>query len=137
LLAEGIGDTLRVSLTADPIAEIIAGREILKALNLRRSGLIIISCPTCGRCEVDIADLVLQAEERLATLDAALRQSGRQLKIAIMGCEVNGPGEAKEADLGLAAGKNKAALFVRGEILKTYPIKAALEALLAEAEKLI
>jgi (E)-4-hydroxy-3-methylbut-2-enyl-diphosphate synthase len=137
LLAEGIGDTLRVSLTADPVAEIIAGREILKALNLRRSGLIIISCPTCGRCEVDIADLVLQAEERLAPLDSNLRQSGRQLKIAIMGCEVNGPGEAKEADLGLAAGKNKAALFIHGEILKTYPIKDALEALLTEAEKLI
>jgi (E)-4-hydroxy-3-methylbut-2-enyl-diphosphate synthase len=135
LLAEGLGDTLRVSLTADPVQEIIAGREILKALNLRASGLVIISCPTCGRCEVDIADLVLQAEERLASLDASLRQSGRQLKVAIMGCEVNGPGEAKEADLGLAAGKNKAALFVRGEIIKTYPLPAALEALLTEAEK--
>ena len=136
LLAEGIGDTLRVSLTANPVEEVRAGREILSALGLRRSGLIIVSCPTCGRCEVDIAGLVLQAEEQLAPLDAMLRKSGKQLHVAIMGCVVNGPGEAKGADVGLAAGRGKAALFSHGQPVATLPIAEALAALLTEAQKI-
>lgn len=135
LLAEGIGDTLRVSLTADPVEEVRAGREILTALNLKRNGLIIISCPTCGRCEVDLSDLVIRAEEELAPLEARLRKSGRQLKVAIMGCVVNGPGEAKDADVGIAAGKGKAALFSRGKAIASLPIEQALGALLEEARK--
>jgi (E)-4-hydroxy-3-methylbut-2-enyl-diphosphate synthase len=135
LLAEGIGDTLRVSLTADPVEEVRAGREILSALNLKRSGLVIVSCPTCGRCEVDISDLVMRAEEELAPLDASLRKSGGRLQVAIMGCVVNGPGEAKEADVGLAAGKGKAALFSRGKPIASLPMEEALARLVEEAWK--
>ncbi|NIM04613.1 MAG: flavodoxin-dependent (E)-4-hydroxy-3-methylbut-2-enyl-diphosphate synthase [Armatimonadetes bacterium] len=136
LLAEGIGDTLRVSLTAHPVEEVRAGREILSALNLRRSGLIIVSCPTCGRCEVDLSDLVIQAEERLTSLDAELRKSGRTLQVAIMGCVVNGPGEAKEADVGIAAGKGKIALFSRGRPVRSLPVDEALDALVKEARRM-
>ncbi len=136
LLAEGIGDTLRVSLTADPVEEVKAGREILSALGLRRSGLVIVSCPTCGRCEVDLSELAAQAEQQLAPLDAALRKAGKQLRVAIMGCVVNGPGEAKEADVGLAAGKGKAVLFSQGKPVRTLPEQEVLSALVEEAWKL-
>ena len=114
LLYEGIGDTLRVSLTGDPVDEVFVGFQILKNLNLYSHGVNIISCPTCGRTEVDLVPIVNEVEKRLAT-------EIKQLTVAIMGCVVNGPGEAKEADIGVACGKNSAVLFKKGEIIKKIP----------------
>ncbi len=110
LLAEGIGDTLRVSLTADPADEVRAGWEILKSLRLRKRGLTIISCPTCGRLQTRMIPLVQAAEKMFSAAD-------KSLTIAIMGCAVNGPGEAKEADIGIACGKREALLFRRGQVV--------------------
>jgi len=127
LLADGIGDTIRVSLTADPIEEVIAAKRILSAVGLRRFGPEIISCPTCGRCRVDLGAVVQNLEQALyASAEGGSASGGkrytlyanRPLKIAIMGCEVNGPGEAKEADIGIAAGKGSGVLFVKGKIVK-------------------
>ena len=111
LLAEGIGDTIRVSLTSDPIDEIKAAYEILRALKLRERGVEVISCPTCGRCEIDIIGLTHEVEKRLLTVKTPL-------KVAIMGCVVNGPGEAKEADVGIAGGRGQGILFKKGEIVE-------------------
>lgn len=124
LLAEGIGDTLRVSLTADPCAEVRAGREILRALELL-PGPRLVSCPTCGRCRVDLGPLVEAAQAALSGVTAPL-------VVAVMGCEVNGPGEARHADLGLACGRDYAALFRAGEIVKRVPIGEAAEVLREE-----
>ncbi len=112
LLAEGIGDTIRVSLAADPVHEIYVAQEILQALGLRTFHPEVIACPTCARCEIDLISLA----ERV---DKALRSSSKALKVAVMGCVVNGPGEAAEADVGLAAGKGKGVIFVRGQAVKT------------------
>jgi (E)-4-hydroxy-3-methylbut-2-enyl-diphosphate synthase len=114
LLAEGIGDTIRVSLTSDPIDEIKAAYEILRALKLRERGVEVISCPTCGRCEIDIIGLTHEVERRLLTIKTPL-------KIAIMGCVVNGPGEAKEADVGIAGGRGQGILFKKGEVVEKLP----------------
>ena len=111
LLAEGIGDTLRVSLTADPVLEVRAGYEILRALGIRKRGPEIISCPTCGRCEIDIMGLVKRVQEKIAHFP-------QPLKVAIMGCVVNGPGEAREADIGIAGGKGVGVIFQKGNIVK-------------------
>ena len=111
LLAEGIGDTLRVSLTADPVEEVRVGFEILKALGLRQRGPEIISCPTCGRCQIDVAAIAHDIEARLAA-------EKLPLKIAVMGCEVNGPGEAREADIGIAGSSSRGVLFKKGVIIK-------------------
>ena len=111
LLAEGIGDTLRVSLTADPAEEVRVGFEILKALGLRQRGPEIISCPTCGRCQIDVAAIAHDIEARLAA-------EKLPLKIAVMGCEVNGPGEAREADIGIAGSSSRGVLFKKGVIIK-------------------
>ncbi len=111
LLAEGIGDTLRVSLTADPALEVQAGYAILQALGIRRRGVEIISCPTCGRCEINIIELVQKVKDRIIHL-------AYPLKVAIMGCVVNGPGEAGEADIGLAGGKGVGVIFRKGKIVK-------------------
>jgi (E)-4-hydroxy-3-methylbut-2-enyl-diphosphate synthase len=111
LLAEGIGDTLRVSLTADPVEEVRVGFEILKALGLRQRGPEIISCPTCGRCQIDVAAMAQDIEARLAA-------EKQPLKIAVMGCEVNGPGEAREADIGIAGSSSRGVLFKKGVIVK-------------------
>ena len=119
LLSEGIGDTLRVSLTADPVEEVRVGFEILKALGLRQRGPEIISCPTCGRCQIDVAAIARDIEERLA----AIKQP---LKIAVMGCEVNGPGEAREADIGIAGSRKQGVLFKKGVIIKKCPSRALL-----------
>lgn len=113
LLAEGIGDTLRVSLTAPPEKEVLLGYDILKALELYKSGVTIISCPTCGRCEINLTRIADAIEREISRIKAI-----NPLKIAIMGCVVNGPGEAKEADLGLAGGKGQGLIFVKGEIVK-------------------
>ena len=127
LLYLGIGDTIRVSLTADPKEEVIAAYEILKGLNLRERGPTLVSCPTCGRCEVDLIGLAQAVDSRLAKLEKAV-------KIAVMGCVVNGPGEAKDADVGIACGKGKGALFRKGEVVRTVEEKDFLEALMGEVE---
>jgi (E)-4-hydroxy-3-methylbut-2-enyl-diphosphate synthase len=130
LLYLGIGDTLRVSLTSrDPCDEVFAAREILKSLNLVQ-GPILVSCPTCGRTEVDIVSLAEAVEERLQRLR-------KPIKVAVMGCVVNGPGEARDADVGIACGKGRGVIFRRGEIVRTVEEEDFLEALMAEVEALL
>ncbi len=125
LLAEGIGDTIRVSLTGDPVQEVRAGYEILKTLQLRQHGLTIISCPTCGRTHMDIVSITEQVEAALPKLD-------KPVTVAIMGCEVNGPGEAKEADIGIACGKKTALLFKKGKVVRKIKENEIMECLLTE-----
>ncbi len=129
LLNEGIGDTLRVSLTGDPVEEVLVGLEILKALKIRRQGVEIISCPTCGRCEVDLTHVVDRVEKSVKAIRAPLT-------VAIMGCVVNGPGEAREADVGIAGGKGSGVLFKRGEIVRKIKEKDFVPALLKEIRTL-
>ncbi len=129
LLAEGIGDTIRVSLTSDPLDEVIAGKDILKALDLKREGIDLISCPTCARTKVDLIEIVNKAEEKLYSLD-------KNLKVAIMGCPVNGPGEAREADIGIACGHGEGLIFSKGKIIKKVPEDMLLSELLSEIEKI-
>lgn len=127
LLSEGIGDTIRVSLTRDPVEEVRVGYEILKALDIRRYGPDIISCPTCGRCNIDLFDIVERVEK-------ALLLNPLPIKLAIMGCVVNGPGEAKEADIGVAGGDGMGILFKKGKVIKKFPEEKLVEVLLAEIE---
>jgi (E)-4-hydroxy-3-methylbut-2-enyl-diphosphate synthase len=127
LLAEGIGDTLRVSLTRDPVEEVRVGFEILKALNIRRRGPEIISCPTCGRCNINLMEVVDQVEKALLTHVAPV-------KLAIMGCVVNGPGEAREADIGVAGGQGQGILFKKGKVVKKVPQDQLVATLLAEVD---
>ncbi len=129
LLKEGIGDTIRVSLTGDPVKEVTAAWAILGGLNIRRRGVDLISCPTCGRAEVDIESMVAEAEKRLVSIAAPI-------KVAIMGCVVNGPGEAREADIGIACGRGRGALFIRGEVVETLAEEGLLERLFEEIERL-
>lgn len=129
LLAEGIGDTLRVSLTGSPLDEVRVGYDILKALHLRQRGVVITSCPTCGRTEVDLVTLANRVEQRLAHISYPLR-------VAVMGCMVNGPGEAKDADIGLAAGKQVGLIFKQGEIFGKFPEDELLDVFCREAETL-
>ena len=129
LLAEGIGDTIRVSLTGSPLQEVRVAYEILKALKLRTRGPLIISCPTCGRCDINILSIVNTLERELASLS-------RPLTIAVMGCAVNGPGEAREADLGVAAGKGGGVLFKKGKIVKRLQEKELVSALIKEAQSM-
>ena len=131
LLAEGIGDTIRVSLTADPVEEVQVGYEILRTLGLREKGPILISCPSCGRAEIDLPALARQVELRLKQ-----QHLDEPLHIAVMGCMVNGPGEARAADLGIAGGKGLGLIFRRGKVLKKVPEAELLDALLEEVEKL-
>ena len=123
LLAEGIGDTLRVSLTRDPVEEVRVGYEILKGLGIRRHGPEIISCPTCGRCKIDLFDIAEQVER-------ALLSNPHPIKVAIMGCVVNGPGEAREADVGVAGGDGEGILFKKGEVIRKFPRERIVEVLL-------
>jgi (E)-4-hydroxy-3-methylbut-2-enyl-diphosphate synthase len=129
LLAEGIGDTIRVSLTRDPVEEVRVGYEILKALDIRRRGPEIISCPTCGRCQIDLFDIVDQVEKALFTKTLPI-------KIAIMGCVVNGPGEAREADIGVAGGDGSGVLFKKGKVVRTFPEEKLAEVLLKEVARM-
>ncbi|TCU72690.1 flavodoxin-dependent (E)-4-hydroxy-3-methylbut-2-enyl-diphosphate synthase [Tissierella praeacuta] len=129
LLSMGIGDTVRISLTGDPVEEVRVGREILKSLNLLNEGLEIISCPTCGRTNINLIDIVEEAEKRLEGIN-------KNIKVAIMGCPVNGPGEAKEADIGIAGGKGEGLIFRKGEIIKKVKEEDLLDELLNEIEKL-
>jgi len=128
LLLDGIGDTIRVSLTADPVEEVIAGKRILQSLGLRRFGPEVISCPTCGRCQVDLIRIVKEFEKKLFSAHRKLPP----VKIAIMGCEVNGPGEAKEADIGIAAGKKSGVLFKKGKLVKKIAEKDFIKVLINE-----
>jgi (E)-4-hydroxy-3-methylbut-2-enyl-diphosphate synthase len=130
LLANGIGDTLRVSLTRDPVEEVRVAYEILRALNIRRRGPEIISCPTCGRCEIDLFGLVDKVERALSGIEASP-------KVAIMGCVVNGPGEAKEADIGVAGAKGQGILFKKGKVLRKVPENRLAEVLISEVKKLV
>jgi (E)-4-hydroxy-3-methylbut-2-enyl-diphosphate synthase len=131
LLAEGIGDTIRYSLTADPVEEARAGRQLLEALGLReRKGLDLIACPSCGRAEIDVIAVAKAAQE-------ALENRNLPIQVAVMGCVVNGPGEAREADLGIAAGKRRGHLFIKGKIIRVVPEDEMVSALVAEAEQLV
>lgn len=125
LLNEGIGDTIRVSLTADPTLEVWAGYEILKNLGLRQKGVELVSCPTCGRCEIDLINIAEEVEEKLRFMD-------KPLKVAVMGCVVNGPGEAREADFGIAGGRGFGLLFKKGEIIRKVEEKALVNELIKE-----
>ncbi|MDP8229599.1 MAG: flavodoxin-dependent (E)-4-hydroxy-3-methylbut-2-enyl-diphosphate synthase [Candidatus Gorgyraea atricola] len=129
LLLEGIGDTIRVSLTADPCEEVIAAKNILQALGLRRFGPEIISCPTCGRCQVDLQSIVKEVEDYITHYTLHITQT-RWPKIAIMGCEVNGPGEAKDADIGIACGKKSGVIFKKGKVIKRVKEKNIVKELL-------
>ncbi|HEY94576.1 MAG TPA: flavodoxin-dependent (E)-4-hydroxy-3-methylbut-2-enyl-diphosphate synthase [Dehalococcoidia bacterium] len=129
LLYLGIGDTIRVSLTAHPREEVIAGYEILKSLNLRQHGPVLVSCPTCGRTEVELVKIAEAVEKELMKVK-------KPVKVAVMGCIVNGPGEAKDADVGIACGKGKAVLFRKGEQIRAIEEKDFVKALMEEVEKL-
>jgi (E)-4-hydroxy-3-methylbut-2-enyl-diphosphate synthase len=131
LLAEGIGDTIRYSLTADPVEEVKAGRQLLEALGLReRKNVDLIACPSCGRAEIDVYKVAQEAM-------AALEDRNLPIQVAVMGCVVNGPGEARSADLGIAAGKHRGHLFIKGQIVRVVPEDQMVAALVAEAEKLV
>ena len=129
LLADGIGDTMRVSLTGDPVDEVKVGFEILKSLGLRQKGVNFVSCPTCGRCRIDLISVAQEVENRLRSID-------KPLTVAVMGCVVNGPGEAREADVGIAGGKGEGLLFRHGEVVRKVPENELADALVAEVEKL-
>ncbi len=129
LLYEGIGDTLRVSLTGDPVEEVRVGWEILKSLGLRERGPVFVSCPTCGRCQIDLIPVAEEVERRLRDLP-------RPITVAVMGCVVNGPGEAREADVGIAGGKGQGLLFRRGEVVRKVAEKELADALVEEAQRL-
>ena len=130
LLAEGIGDTIRVSLAADPVEEVRVGREILKALGLKKQGMTFVACPSCGRADVDLVGLAKAVEERM------LPYSRLNIHVAVMGCEVNGPGEARAADLGVAGGKGIGLIFKKGEVIRKVPEARIVDALMEEVEKL-
>ena len=129
LLAEGIGDTMRVSLTANPVEEIYAAYDIQKVLGMRKTGAEIVSCPTCGRTQLDLISIANEVEKRAANID-------KPIKIAIMGCAVNGPGEAREADIGIAGGKAEGLIFKKGEIIKKVPQDSLVDELMKEIETL-
>ncbi|GAB6098857.1 flavodoxin-dependent (E)-4-hydroxy-3-methylbut-2-enyl-diphosphate synthase [Halanaerocella petrolearia] len=125
ILAQGLGDTIRISLTGDPVEEVKVAYEILKSLNLRDKGPKLISCPTCGRCEIDLVEIAQEVEERIADFEDPV-------EVAVMGCAVNGPGEAREADIGIAGGKNEGLIFKEGEILRKVPGDQLIDALMEE-----
>ena len=129
LLAEGIGDTMRVSLTANPVEEIYAAYDIQKVLGMRKTGAEIVSCPTCGRTQLDLISIANEVEKRAANID-------KPIKIAVMGCAVNGPGEAREADIGIAGGKGEGLIFKKGKIIKKVPQDSLVDELMKEIETL-
>lgn len=129
LLAEGIGDTMRVSLTANPIEEIYAAYDIQKVLGMRKNGAEIVSCPTCGRTQIDLISIANEVEKRAVNIN-------KPIKIAVMGCAVNGPGEAREADIGIAGGKGEGLIFKKGEIIKKVPQEKLVDELMKEIETL-
>jgi (E)-4-hydroxy-3-methylbut-2-enyl-diphosphate synthase len=130
LLAEGIGDTIRVSLTGDPVEEIYVGIDILRSLGIRNNGIELISCPGCGRLEIDLMKLVRDVEDRISNIDLP-----RPIKVAILGCVVNGPGEASEADIGIAGGRGKGMLYKDGKLVKSFREERLVDELVEEIEK--
>lgn len=130
LLAEGIGDTFRISLTGDPVNEVKVANEILKALGLKEYGPTLISCPTCGRCNIDLPSIAAKVEKRLDGIK-------KPVKVAVMGCVVNGPGEARDADIGIAGGKGEGLLFRKGKIIGKVPEDKLVDALFAELDKIV
>ena len=129
LLCLGIGDTIRVTLTADPVEEVYAAKKILRAAGVRKDGVKLIACPTCGRTRIDLIPMAEEVERRLAGC-------GKNITVAVMGCAVNGPGEAAAADIGIAGGNGEGLLFRKGEILRKLPQDELIDALMAEIEKL-
>lgn len=129
LISEGIGDTIRVSLTADPVREVYAAKDILRVLGERKNGIEFVSCPTCGRTQIDLIGIASEVEKRLQGID-------KSIKVAVMGCIVNGPGEARDADIGIAGGKGEGIIFRKGEILRKVPEDMIVEELVKEVEKL-
>ena len=129
LLCQGVGDTIRVSLTADPVEEVIAAKKILQAAGIRKSGPDLISCPTCGRTKYDMIPIAREVERRL-------QGCTKPITVAVMGCAVNGPGEARSADVGIAGGDGEGLLFRKGEILYKVPQDKLVDALMAEIERL-
>ena len=129
LLSEGIGNTIRVSLTADPVCEIDAAKKILRVLGLRKNGVEIVSCPTCGRTRIDLISIANEVERRIGGID-------KDIKVAVMGCAVNGPGEARDADVGIAGGNGEGLIFKHGEILRKVPEDRLIDELMAEIDKL-
>ena len=129
LLCLGIGDTFRVTLTADPVEEIGVAKDILKAAGLRREGVNLIACPTCGRTKIDLIPIAEEVERRLA-------DCGKTLTVAVMGCVVNGPGEAAAADVGIAGGNGEGLVFRKGEVLRKVPQEKLVDALMEEIERL-
>lgn len=129
LLSEGIGDTIRVSLTADPAEEIRAAKDILNALEIRKSGVTLVSCPTCGRTRIDLIPIAEEVERRLKDVH-------KDIKVAVMGCAVNGPGEAREADIGIAGGNGEGLIFKKGEIVRKVPEDRIIEELMKEIDRL-
>lgn len=129
LLMDGIGDTVRVSLTADPVREVYAAKDILRALDIRKGGIQFVSCPTCGRTRIDLIKLAEDVQE-------ALKDVEKDIKVAVMGCVVNGPGEAREADIGVAGGVGCGLIFKKGEVLRKVPEEDLLSELLKEIDKL-
>lgn len=129
LLAEGIGDTIRVSLTSDPVEEIKVAKEILKSLGLRKGGVEFVSCPTCGRTQINLIKIAEEVEKRLENCN-------KDIKVAVMGCVVNGPGEARESDIGIAGGKGEGIIFKKGEVIKKVKEEELIDALMEEVNKL-
>ncbi len=132
LLAEGIGDTIRVSLTGDPVDEIVVGFNILRSLGLRRNGIELISCPGCGRLEIDLMKLVKDVEDRITDINLP-----RPIKVAILGCSVNGPGEASEADIGIAGGKGKGMLYKDGKLVRSFKEDQIVDELVKELKTFV
>lgn len=130
LLSEGIGDTMRVSLTADPVREIYLAKDILRVLDMRNDGVEFVSCPTCGRTQVDLIKIANEVEDKLKNIN-------KRIKVAVMGCAVNGPGEARDADIGIAGGKGECLIFKKGVPLRKVPESIAVEELMREVEKII
>ena len=128
LLLKGIGDTIRISLTGDPCEEVIVGKEILRSLDLLNDKIKVVSCPTCGRCNIDLISVVNEVEEKINHME-------KDITVAIMGCAVNGPGDAREADIGIAGGKGEGLLFKKGEIVRKIPADKLVEELLDEIDK--
>ena len=129
LLSEGIGDTIRVSLTADPVREVYAAKDILRILGERERGIEFVSCPTCGRTQIDLISIANEVESRLANVE-------KNIKVAVMGCVVNGPGEARDADIGIAGGNGEGLIFKKGEIIRKIPENAIVDELIKEIEKI-
>ena len=129
ILYQGIGDTIRVSLTGSPVEEVRSAKLILKALGLRRGGVTVVSCPTCGRTQIDLIGLAAKVEKLVENMDLSI-------KVAVMGCVVNGPGEAKEADIGIAGGKGEGLLLRKGEVIRKVPEENLLDALKEELDRL-